>query len=283
MNTSSIRAAATGALIAVGFGLTVPRPALAQASITPTSPGRFYIELKDATLADALELIFKAADNPSHIIDESAQAVKIGDFTLSNIAWDSAVRELANQNGYKVSRNESGAFLIEPRTPVAPADGVAPGLPGAPAAGGAAVPANPFGGGTAGAFEVLPPLATLSNAQTNPFGGGAAAGGGASDAEGKVYKIIIVRHIYAGGVAKLFGNASVITTQSFVSPASAGGGGGGIGGSAGGSSGGSPFGVTSIGGNNGSTSGSSGFGGFGGSTGSTGSSGSSGGFGRVGF
>jgi len=284
MNFQTQRSASLCALIAMGFGLACTLPAQAQNSITPTAPGRFYIELKDASLSDALELIFKAADNPSHIIDESAQKVDIGDFTLTNISWDSAVRQLANQNGFKVSRNDSGAYVIEPRVPVAPTDGsTAPGgLPFAPAlpSGPSAVPANPFGGVTTGAFEMLPRVATLSNAQTNPFGGGD-TGGGAST-EGKVYKIIIVRHIYAGGVAKLFNNSSVISTESFVSPAVTGGaggaaGGGGRSGSTGGIGG---FGTTSIGGSTGSTgsTGSSGFGGFGGSTGGT-----TGGIGGLGF
>lgn len=279
------RSAPLCALIAFGFGIACALPAHAQNSITPTAPGRFYIELKDASLSDALELIFKAADNPSHIIDESAQKVNIGDFTLTNITWDSAVRQLANQNGFKVSRNDSGAYVIEPRVPVAPADGTAApgGLPFAPAlpSGPSAVPANPFGGVTTGAFEMLPRVATLSNAQTNPFGGGD-AGGGAST-EGKVYKIIIVRHIYAGGVAKLFNNSSVISTESFVAPDSAqsGGAGGAAGGSRAGSTGGiGGFGTTSIGGATGGTgsTGTSGFGGFGGTTGGT-----TGGIGGLGF
>jgi hypothetical protein len=272
MNTPWVPLTALG-LICAGLAA----PAHAQVNITPAGPGRIYIELKDATLADSLELIFKAAGNPSHIIDESAQKITIGSFSLTNVQWDSAVRSLANQNNFKVYKNESGAYVVEPRVPVAPA----PGADVPPT--GPVQPTNPFMPRiprtfNTPQFELVPQPEVIASAQTRPSVGGR-AGGGADPNAGKDYHYIIVRHLYAGGIAQLFGNATVVPTDQFVSPAASGGGGSGRSGSRGGNRGGgggtrmssvgsgSGGGVGSFGGNRsgglGTTSSGGGFGGFG--------------------
>lgn len=295
------RLAPLAGLLAVGL-LIAEAPAQAQSNITPTGAGRFYIELRDATLSDALELIFKSAGSPNHIIDESAQQVMIGNFTLTNIAWDSAVRQLANANNFKVSRNETGAYLIEPRQPVVMGSETPGGVPGAvPFApntpgGVGAVPPNPFGGRPTGrpftgARPLLTPrVETLADAQTRPNIGGGGTRPGAAD-EKKDYKVIIVRHIYAGGLAQLFQNASVVRTEDFVSPGASGGGAGGGAGGGRNRGGGFGGGITGIGGGGGGFGGGGmaggGFGGgiggigggFGGNTGGTGGGGFGGGFG----
>lgn len=290
------------------FGLSVAgaswlaAPAQAQVSITPTGPGRIYVELRDATLADSLELVFKAAGNPSHIIDETAQTVMIPSVTLTNTQWESAIRNLANQNNYKVYKNESGAFVIEPRQPVVMEGGEGqPGVPFSPAPNFG--PVNPFGGsnGFGGRNprtfmqaqpDIVPPrVETLANAQTRPSTGGR---GGANSNAGKDFKIIVVRHIYAGGLAQLFSNSSVISTDAFVSPAGgSGGGNGGRGGNnRGGRGGGSSFGGSSFGGGGSSFGGGGGISSFGGGGNSFGGGGNSfgggnrsggGGFGGFGF
>jgi hypothetical protein len=270
-------------------------PAKAQNAVTPGASGRLsVVELRDTTLADALELIFQAAGKPSHIIDESASLVQIPSVTLNNIAWDAAVRNLANLNNFKVSRNETGAWVVEPRAPVVPADGS--GFPnpdgnfGQPSPFPGGVPSNPFGvaPGAGGRnrnrprTQASPSVRTFSNAQTRGnFGGGRT---NLNPNEGKDYRVIIVYHIYAGGLAKLFQNSSVISTDEFVSPESAGGngnggGGGGGRGSRNGGGGGSGFSTLGGGGGGGFGGGGGGFGGggFGGSTGGFG--GSTGGFG----
>ncbi|HEX9996792.1 MAG TPA: hypothetical protein VGB45_06590 [Abditibacterium sp.] len=87
---------------------------------------------------------------------------------------------------------------------------------------------------------------------------------------------IIVRHIYSGGVARLFGGTSIPTEQ-FISPGATGGAGGaqggrqGIGGNVGG------FGATGVGGNQGGAQG--GIGGLGGVNTGGGAQGTTGGFG----
>ena len=274
--------------------LTVLSGALLVASLparAQTATRFSTVEFKDTNLNDALEMIFKAANNPAHNIDPSAALVPIGTYSAQSIAWDSALRTLANQNGFKVSRGADGIYLIEPRVAVlqgtpgstspqgGPLNGQ--GFPG----GQPNIPSNPFGafGGPGftnqSAEGTTPGLSTQVNAQTLPprFGGGGTGAGGRSN---NPFQLVIVRHIYAGGIAQLFSGSSVITTSQFVSPepdTSLGGGsgtggsgfgvGGGIGGGIGGSSGGS------IGGSSGGFGGSSG--GFGGSSGS----GTGGGFG----
>ncbi len=279
---------------ATGLSLGVA-PAHAQ-----TTPRFSTVEFKDTTLNSALEMIFQAANNPTHTIDPAASQVAIGSITLQNIQWDSALRALANQNNFKVSRGADGSYLVEPREPILqPGAG---GLPGAPSAfpgmgrtpGGIGnVPANPFGGapldnGNNTNFELVPSVSIQANAQTVAQPGGT----GTSSTAGKKVILLTVRHIYAGGIAQLFNNSSVIATEPFVSPPSSGGGGGGgssFGGNRGGgnssfgggnnrSGSGGGFGVTGIGGGSGSS-----FGGGGSSFGGGGGGSSFGGGGSRGF
>lgn len=268
----------------MGASLPFMTPAHAQNAVTPGIGGRLsVVELKDTTLADALEMVFQAAGNPSHIIDEQAQMVPIQAYSLTNIAWDAAVRNLAQLNGYKVSRNPSGTYLIEPRV-IPSFDGSSfPGSSGFDRTSGSSSSSS----GSSSSFQGGPPnpflrnrgsgstnmrsngsLRTSANSQTRPNIGGRGGGTALDPNEGKDYKIIIVRHIYAGGLAQLFGNSSVIRTQDFVSPGqsgggSSGGGGGrsGIGGGVGGGGGGGGIGGIGGGGSGG------GGGGFGGGVG----------------
>jgi hypothetical protein len=290
-----------------GAVLPLARPAAAQSAVTTGAGGRLsVVELRDTSLADALEMIFKSAGNPSHIIDDSAQYVPIPSVTLNNIAWDAAVRNLANLNNFKVSRNESGAWLVEPRAPLmldgqmTGEDGMPFGplgsgsmMPGSPlGSGGSMMPSNPFGSRpmSPGGFA-RPSIRTFANSQTRPNTGAGRGGNASNPNEGKDYRVIVVRHIYAGGLARLFANATVIDTESFVSPAASGGnggsgsrsgrGGGGMGG--GGGRGGRASGIGGglgggIGGNVGGGGGVSGLGG-GGGFGGGGIGGGGGGFG----
>lgn len=250
-------------------------PALAQSTITPGGTGRFYVELKDATLADALEMVFKASGNPAHIIDEAAKSVRIASLTLPNATSDSIIRQLANQNNFLVKKNAAGATVIEPRAPVIPPDAMGmPGVPGVPGARPGIVPANPFGVSLEGAAETT----TLASAQ---FGRGGNnrnnrnnRGGNNRNRRSRSewnkngrYRLLVVRHTYAGGVARLFTNGDVLPTEALIMPESAAnsGGMGGMGGQ-----------VSGFGGGGGRGGGMGGMGGgFGG--------GSSGGFGGGGF
>ncbi len=203
--------ALTGTLISLA-------PAVqAQNAVAPAVGGRLsVVELRDTSLADALEMIFRAAGNPSHIIDESAQNVPIPSVTLNNITWEAAVRNLANLNDYKVSRNGSGAYVVEPRNPVPVGDGSEGGLPFGPAAteGPRGVPSNPFiGRPRRPRTQAAPSIRTFANSQTRPSRGGRA--GGAT--EGRRYQVIVLQHVYGGGIARLFG-APIVTTENFLNP-----------------------------------------------------------------
>ncbi|RYG55348.1 hypothetical protein EON80_30785, partial [bacterium] len=109
------------------------------------------VEFKDTTLNDALEMIFQAANNPAHTIDPSASLVPIANMTLQNIQWDSALRTLANNNNFKVSRGADGSYLVEPREPILQDGMEGSGMLGSsriPGGSGSGMsPANPFGGG----------------------------------------------------------------------------------------------------------------------------------------
>lgn len=270
------------------------------------------VEFKDTTLNDALEMIFQAANNPAHTIDPSAAQVPIGSLTLKNLQWDNALRTIANQNNFKVSRGADGSYLVEPREPV-----LQDGMDGGGMNGGGmgdprsfqgrggggrggfqgGLPSNPFGGRptTRGgvSFEVVPPVSTQANAQvTQPFGGGTR--GGTTGTPGAKLNFIVVKHIYVGGIAQLFNNSSTIATEPFVSPGSSsgsgnGGGGGGRGGGFGGGGGGGfggggggGFGVGGFGGG-GQGGGGLGGGGFGGQGGGGFGGQGGGGFGGGGF
>ena len=137
------------------------------------------------------------------------------------------------------------------------------------------LPSSPFSGGNRRQPQ------QYSHEQTAPALSGATGTG--ANAEGKEYRVLQVRHVYVGGIASLFGDAGLITSEQFLIPESAMGGnngggggfggnnGGGFGGGFGGNNGGG-FGGGGFGGNNG---GGFGGGGFGGNNG--------GGFGGGGF
>lgn len=91
-------------------------PALAQNTAPPSST-RFTVDLKDATLRDALELVFQAAGNPSHIIDPAASQVRIGTVSFKDQEWRDIVRILASQNKFRL-RRENGSWIVDPRPDV---------------------------------------------------------------------------------------------------------------------------------------------------------------------
>jgi hypothetical protein len=279
--------------------------AQAQNAIAPAGGGRFYVELKDATLADALQMVFKASGTNSYLIDESAKSVNIAAISFNNVAADSIIRQLANQNGFLIRKNSTGTTLVEPRTPAPGGEGTGtttgtPGFPGGgtrPATPPRSVPANPFGASLEGGSTAQTvvnaqygngQIDQLSNAQfnrnnnnnnrnnnrnNNNNNNGNRGNRRQLNPEGE-YRLIVIKHIYAGGIANVFSDGDVISTDVMVMPASAGsglgsgGGGGGFGGGGGGISG---FGG---GGNSG---GFGGGGGFGGSSGGFGGGSSGGG------
>ena len=97
------------AMIAVSVAATAQ---LATAQVQPAAGAddpagqmRFYVELKDATLADAMEMVFKAAGNPAHIVDDSARMVNVANSTFPNHDWHSIVRQLTSTYNFKFYKN----------------------------------------------------------------------------------------------------------------------------------------------------------------------------------
>ena len=287
-----------GALL--GTTLFVPALAQAQNNVSPATGGRLaVVDIKDATLKDALDLVFDSAGIKSRSIDASASQVYVPDVVRSNIAWDDLVRSLCLTYDYKFSRNRDGLYVIEPRQPVGLVnpDGSL-GQGGFPVPGGfsgpggiGSAPANPFGFGGApqgnprnfGNRQMVPDVQTFANSQTNPRGTNPRGGNTTTRNSDKPlrYKIIRVKHVYSGGIAQLFSGGNRIPTEVFVTPGDSGGGnngnnnGGGLGGNnsggggfgGGGSSfggGGSSFGGGGLGGGGGFGGGGGGFGGGGG-------------------
>ena len=242
------------------------------------------VEIKDATLKDALELIFKSAGVNNYLIDDAAAAVPIPDMVRQNISGVDLARQLVRNGDFILARNNDGYYTVRPRNPL-PLGGENPGeFPGAGgfpggfprnnprgSQGGVSnVPSNPFGsfGGRPGAPRtnarplITPTVETRANSQTRPRvpGGGGAAGRTGGTGPEK-FTSIIVRHVYVGGIASLFNNSSVIKTEKFVTPGGRNLGGGNQGGGFGGNQGGG-FGIGGIGGGFGG--GGFGGGGFGG-------------------
>jgi|GEM_PF-3054918 len=274
---NQLKKAGWGIAIAGACMLGASSMAHAQTVITPVSNNRYYIELKDVSLADALELIFKAAGNPDHTIDEAAKHYFISSLTLTNVAWDDAVMQLVNSKGFKLTRPNGKTYTIKaPPPPPQQMPGEFPGEPG--------MPNNPFGA----SLNDSPEVNTVANAQFGGRGnrGGRNSRGGRNnrsdpnsppyDIENGTYQLLLVNHIYVGGLARLFDVGTVVPTEEIVYPESilsSGGMSGGIGG--GSSFGGGISGIGSSGGMGGM--GGMNSGGFGGSGGGI----SSGGMGNM--
>ena len=246
----------TGALL--GGMLLAPLAAQAQDNVPPAAGGRLaVVDIKDASLKDALDLVFDSAGIKSRSIDASASQIYVPDVVRSNIAWDDLVRSLCLTYNYKFSRNRDGLYVIEPRIPIGlNPDGSSSGFPGQEGfpgqsgfqgqggfpgqsgfqsqggfsgRGTTSAPANPFGFGGApqgntrnfSNRQMLPEVQTLANSQTIPRAGGRNGGranNNGTPAEPLKYTIIKVKHVYSGGIAALFADSSTITTDIFVTP-----------------------------------------------------------------
>jgi hypothetical protein len=210
MNTP-LRPIAT--LVAAGALLTSAlQPAAAQ---TANTEARVYVELRDASLYDALEMVYRAAGNPSHVIDPSAKAVNIGSATFQNQPWTEIVLTLARQNNFRV-RNQGGTYMVDPR-PVPTTGGFPGGFPGAggPPPGFGGPGGSPFGGiATFGNRSVSPSVTTRVSPQTLP----GRLGGLGGVTTGGEFRLLPLQHVYAGGIAFLFEDATVLFTQDFVIP-----------------------------------------------------------------
>ena len=260
------------------------------------------VEIKDASLKDALELIFKSAGVNSYLIDDTAAAVQIPDMVRQNISAGDLARQLVRNGDFILSRNAGdGVYTVKPRNPT-PLGGEEGGFPGGfqggfPGGGNFQggggfqrggnqgggrnnVPSNPFGSfgaSTTGRPLITPKIEARANSQTRPRVPGAGGTTGTTTKGPTEFNFITIRHVYVGGIASLFANSEIITSEQFVSPepSSNFGGGNNSGGGFGGGGGGFGGGVSSFGGNSGGGFG----GGFGGNSGGGFGGNSGGGFG----
>ena len=299
-------------------------PTTPNSTVTSDSKGRFYVELKGSTLYDAITMVQQAAGSTDYKVDESAKYVPVEPVTFNNAPWDTIIRRLATDSNFKIVPQKDGSKQIEPRYDLNAygSEGGFGGVIGGAVQGGfvggsssGGYPGGGFGGGSGrggypgggnqpqrggyqsgsdqgGARGGLPaspfsggnrrqPQQSM-NRQTAP---GLAGAGSAANAEGKEYRVLPVRHVYVGGIAALFGDAGLVTSEQFLIPESAMGGnnGGGFGnqgggfGNQGGGFGGGGF------GNQGGGFGGGGFGNQGGGFGGGGFGNQGGGFGGGGF
>lgn len=179
-----------------------------------SSSTRFSVDLKDATLRDALELVFQAAGNPSHIIDPAASQVRIGAVSFKDQEWRDIVRTLANLNKFRF-RRESGAWIVDPRSSAQRSRG--------------------FGTTTTTSFQIRDKASFSVETRSNrQFGGGIGGAGGAGGIGGtgslskpiaidsnNPWSIIEPLHLYAGAIALFFQGGTVVSSEAFIVPSNA--------------------------------------------------------------
>ncbi len=200
--------------------LSGAQSASAQAASAPSST-RFSVDLKDATLRDALELVFQAAGNPSHVIDPAASQVRIGSVSFKDQEWRDIVRSLANLNKFRF-RRENGLWIVDPRS-TATTRNTGFGLVTS-----SNFQMRDFAAVAKGAAPIRFSVETRSSRQ---FGGGGGQGGQGGGAGGNStltkpiavdsnnpWSIIEPLHIYVGAIALFFQGATEATTESFIVP-----------------------------------------------------------------
>lgn len=181
---------------------------------------RLVVDLKDASLDDALNMIFKAVGDPTHSIDPAAKTFNIG--TYNNMtdpkAWGDIVRKLPHMENFKFFRDPGdGSWRIELRVVPTANPGFPGGFPGGFPNGfpGGGSPGSPSGGApnitTFGNRSMSQVRASPQIAPRRRTGG--VVGGN--------FYIIQTEHVYAGGIASLFEDATILTTSDFLLPPSA--------------------------------------------------------------
>lgn len=228
------RSAVAASLAMAGLWSAASHPVQAQEAAVE-GQARLVVDLRDATLDDALNMIFKAVGNPTHSIDPAAKTFNIGTYhNQEPKAWNDIVRTLANMGNFSMRRDPGdGSWRIELRAAPTTAPGFSSGLPDGGING---MPSNitTFGNRTMSSVRVSPQIAPRRRTGTATSGG--------------TFQIIPTEHVYAGAIALLFVGGDVLPTLDFVLPASA-------------------FNVGTTGGSQGTTGGTGGLGGTGGGIG----------------
>jgi len=219
------RSAVFSVLLAASALLTPLQAARAQEGAP--ADARIFVDLRDASLFDALDMVFRAAGISNYKIDDRARLPNftVGTASFTNRKWDDVVRVLANDNGFRL-RNIGGTYTIDPK-PAAANSGF-PGMPGMMGGAMGAIPggipggfpgANPAGnimtfGGRKMAMETRPSPQILPGGRQ----GGTQGNRAPSSTE---FTLKLVQHVYAGGIIRLFANSSVLTTREFLVPETA--------------------------------------------------------------
>lgn len=300
-NTRFIALALAGCAL---LGSLTARDARAQDAAVVVENGKLYVEFKTATLFDAVQMVQQAVGRTDYVFadEDMAKATLIPSDTFTNAAWDNIIRKVTGASGFKIVPDpETGKKSIQVRAPAfgyggeggyggqgggyggqgggyGGQGGYGGGYGGQGSQGGSqggyggqggqnsyqggGLPTTPFAGGRSRRNRTQ----QNTNQQTAP-----GLAGGSSSTEGKDYRLLRVQHVYVGGIANLFGDGDVISTEEFLVPEGALQGNGGQGGQGG-------FGGNQGGGFGG---GGGGFGGQGGGFG--GGGGQTGGFGGGGF
>ena len=188
-------------------------PVQAQAAAgtqSTASAARFSVDIKDATLMDALQLVFMAANERSYSIDAAAKSVRVGTLSFKDQPWRDIVRTLTSLNKFRFARL-NGVWVVEPRPNAASAS--------------ASFDTSTRSNAKQNDFSV----ATRGNAQ---FGTSSGSGSGGSTSGTSVtvlpapavvqsdspWTIIEPNHTYAGFFGFLFQGAVVIATAETIYP-----------------------------------------------------------------
>ena len=181
-------------------------PAEAQAAArakTTASSARFSVDIKDATLMDALELVFMAANERSYSIDAAAKSVRVGTLSFKDQPWRDIVRTLTSLNKFRFART-NGVWVVEPRASNVSGNAI-------------------YGTSTRDSAKQSDfSVETRGSAQQQPTGGttGSLPIPTAVDSNSP-WTIIEPQHTYSGAIALFFRGGVVITTQEIIVPSAA--------------------------------------------------------------
>lgn len=208
--------------------LTTPRAAHAQE--TQQQEARMFVDLRDSSLFDALDMVFRAAGVNNYKIDDFGRNVTIGKASFNDKKWDDVVRVLANDNGFRL-RKVGGTYIVDPRpAPVGSGypggyPGMTPGMPGGypgmmPGMSGGYNGANPAGNITTFGGRKMS-LETRPSSQILPGGGNFGGNNQRRPPASGEFRLLTMQHVYAGGIALLFEGSTVLTTRQFIVPQAA--------------------------------------------------------------
>lgn len=206
----NIKRSAVAMSVAAGLCGIASHPVQAQEA-NAAGEARLVVDLRDASLDDALNMIFKAVGDPTHSIDPAAKTFNIGTYhNQEPKAWNDIVRTLANMGNFSMRRDPGdGSWRIELRA--APTN---PNFPGGMSPG-----MNPSGMNPSGMNNGTQPNITtfgarsMSSVRVSPQITPRRRTGNAS---GGTFVLIPVEHVYSGSIALLFEGGEILTTREFV-------------------------------------------------------------------